>query len=322
MIGRALISASAAKTVQQPSLCDVLLWMAGDTFHWLHNGHHYYPPAPGEESLTDMHIRHLRQFLGDRVKIFQFNKDQERQNGADWELWIHDRSHGVGLRIQAKKASKQGRYPFAHVVKGTNADQCALLLQDALKVRCVPVYLLYNHWEWDGADLEAEAEAEQAGLLCGHGVDDPARHGATLLSAYRVASEIQRKRDGHNLRHRALWRESLPWNRVLCGGRAVSGTSHQVLTGVADAVRGLIRPGMPASTPNREEAEAGGGILRDGPNLLPLHVVRLLEAHEAEPPPPPVPTATTVLVDVSDDNEQTHTWEFVSCVRPSNPARR
>jgi hypothetical protein len=329
MIGRAFpLPSTDSQAVQQPSLCEVLLWIASDTFHWLHNGHHRYPPAPGEESFTDMNIRHLRQFLGDRVKVFQFNKDQERQNGADWEMWIHNRTHGVGLRIQAKKASKQGRYPFDHKVKKQNAYQCDLLVQHALAVRCAPVYLLYNHWDWEGGD---EEEAAQAGRLCGHVVADGSHHGCTLLSAYRVQSEVGRKVDGHSLRHKVLWGESLPWNRVLCDHRGTtnaspSRSSAEVLTDVFTAVKGLTFMGLArsptyssgptpsrgtwgdvayAQTPYVDGVDDALAILRDGPHRLPPHALRLLEAHEAEPPPPPVPTAATVLVDVSDDRAQT-----------------
>ncbi|MER5759906.1 DUF6615 family protein [Streptomyces sp. NPDC002082] len=324
MIGRAFPLPSAdVDAARPPSLCEVLLWMAGDTFHWLYNGHHRYPPAPGEESFTDMNIRHLRQFTGDRVKVFQFNKDQERLNGADWEMWIHNRSHGVGLRIQAKKAAKNGRYPFAHVVKKQNVYQCDLLVQHAHAVGCVPVYVLYNHGGQEGAD---ERQSVPAGLLCGHVAADGSHWGCTLLSAYRVQSEIGRKLDGHSLRHSVLAGQSLPWNQVLCDRRdpaesRAPRSGHDVLRGMFAAVQGLTRSGLKQSpeysaepTPSHgtwgdaayadtpyEEGIDPMAVLRDGPRPLPAHVLQLLEAHEAEPPPPPVPTAATVLIDVSDE---------------------
>jgi hypothetical protein len=333
VIGRLLPPPSAdSRAVQQPSLCEVLLWIASDTFHWLHNGHHRYPPAPGEESFTDMNLRHLRQFLGHRVKVFQFNKDQERRNGADWEMWIHDRTRGVGLRIQAKKASKRGQYPFDY------KDQCDLLVQHALAVKCVPVYLLYNHWDRDGGGEEAAA---QVGLLCGHVAADGSHHGCTLLSAYRVRREIGRKAGGHYVRHAQLRAESLPWNRVLCDRRGASAapssnSGREILDSVFGAVEGLTLMGwdpLPAGSAVRtsgrgipQEAAYVRGQDRDdvddaltslgsGPRRLPPHVLQLLEAHEAEPPVPPVPTMATVLVDVSDYRVQTFPEPFEGCVR-------
>ncbi|MFE8968349.1 DUF6615 family protein [Streptomyces albogriseolus] len=338
VIGHAFsLPSSNPQAGQQPSLCEVLLWIAGDTFHWLHNGHHRYPPAPGEESFTDMNIRHLRQFVGDRVKVFQFTKDQERQNGADWEMWIHNRTHGVGLRIQAKKASKQRRYPFDHKVGKQNVYQCDLLVQNALTVRCVPVYLLHNHWDWEHG---GEEEAAQAGLLCGHVAADGSHHGCTLLSAYRVQSEVGRKADGRNVRHAVLWAESLPWNRVLCDRRDAdapsSRSSSEILTGVFTAVKELTRVGRGLSptysagsthggstqedaayahTPDVDDVDDALAILGSGPPRLPPHVLQLLQAHEAEPPAPPVPTVATVLVDVSDDRMQMSPSWFEGCVR-------
>ncbi|WP_030730193.1 DUF6615 family protein [Streptomyces sp. NRRL F-2890] len=339
MIGSAWPLPSAdSHAVRQPSLCEVLLWIAGDTFHWLNSGHYRYPPAPGEESFTDMNIRHLRQFVVDRVKVFQFTKYQERQNGADWEMWIHNRHRGVGLRIQAKKASKSRRYPFDYRAGQQNVNQCDLLVQHALAVDCVPVYLLYNHWDWEGG---GEEEAAQAGLLCGHVAADGSHHGCTLLSAYRVQSEVRRKAGGHNVRHAALWADSVPWNRVLCDRRSganasSSRSSRAILTDVFTAVKELTLVGMDrsprysaGSTPAHGDEEdfayaqtsgldgddAALAVLRGGPHQLPSHVLRLLDAHEAEPPPPPVPTAATVLVDVSDDRTQTPPNWFEGCVR-------
>ncbi|MFA7766703.1 DUF6615 family protein [Streptomyces sp. NRRL S-448] len=328
---------SESRAAQPSSLCEVLRWIAGDTFHWLRNGHHHYPPAPGEESFTDMNIRHLRQFMDRRVKVFQFNKDQERRNGSDLEMWIHDGSHGVGLRIQAKKASKAGSYPFDHVVKKQNAYQCDLLVQHAQVVGCVPVYLLYNHWSWDGGD---EVEASQKGLLCDHLAPDGSHQGCTLLSGYRVQSEIGRKLDGYNVRHKVLWGESLSWNRVLCDRRAPGNSSprfsRDILNDVFTSVRGLTLMGQDrspehsaeptpshrrwgetayANAPYADGVDATVAVPEEGPDRLPSHVLRLIETHEAEPPPPPVPTMATVLVDVRDDRAQKPAKPFEGCVR-------
>jgi hypothetical protein len=241
------------------SLCSVLLWMASDTFRWLESGYRN-PPAPNEESFTDMNIRHLRDFLDRRVKVIQFDKSMERVNGADWEMWIHNRSHGIGLRIQAKKADKGGRYLFDHEVRSQRAYQCDQLIQHAAAVQCVPVYLLYNHWSWSGG---AQEEAADAGLLCGHLATDDSHHGCTLVSAHDVQAELYRRQQNQNIRHKRLLGNSLPWNRVLCDERLPRArrNGEEVLRDIFAAVQYLDGSGRAAVAnviPGERRAHATG----------------------------------------------------------------
>ena len=241
------------------SLCSVLLWMASDTFRWLESGYRN-PPAANEESFTDMNVRHFREFLDRRVKVIQFDKSRERVNGADWEMWIHNRSHGIGLRIQAKKADTGGRYLFDHEVRKQRAYQCDQLIQHAAAVACVPVYLLYNHWAWQGG---AQEKAADAGLLCGHIAKDGSHHGCTLVSAHDVQAELYRRQKNRNIRHKRLWESSLPWNRVLCDERLprAQRRGNAALRGIFAAVQHLDASGREAvadTLPGEQRTHATG----------------------------------------------------------------
>ncbi|WSU11758.1 hypothetical protein OG245_30310 [Streptomyces sp. NBC_01116] len=241
------------------SLCSVLLWMASDTFRWLESGYRS-PPAPNEESFTDMNMRHFREFLDRRVKVIQFDKSAERVNGADWEMWIHNRSHGIGLRIQAKKADRYGRYLFEHAVKKQRAYQCDQLIQHAAAVQCMPLYLLYNHWAWDGGEQD---KAANAGLLCGHVAQDGSHHGCSLVSAHDVQAELYRRQQYQNIRHKRLWQSSLPWNRVLCDERLphTRRGGEEVLRSIFTAVQHLDGSGRAAvagALPSQRRVRANG----------------------------------------------------------------
>ncbi|MBJ6640365.1 hypothetical protein H4K36_25410 [Streptomyces sp. DHE7-1] len=294
--------------------------MASDSFHWLKDGHRDSPP-PGEETLTDVHIRHLRQAMDGRIKVVQFNKAQESRNGADWELWIHNRSHGVGLRIQAKRANARGQYDVAYWLPQPEAYQCDLLIQHAFLAECVPVYLLYNHLTWS-----LNPEASQ--WLCSHTAPDDSHHGCSLLSAYYVQSQLFGVTAGCNISHRGLRNASLPWNRVLCDERTTEVTADPrgfgILEGLLTAVHALEKDGkatLPArpstATPShawsdnprfqlarplsdeRGEDHEGGGEPQLRP--LPERVLALLySAPGEEPYQPDVPTRGVILYDVTD----------------------
>ncbi|AZM56375.1 hypothetical protein DMA15_30475 [Streptomyces sp. WAC 01529] len=319
---------------QRPSLCGLLKWMASDTFHWLGDGYRHAPP-PGEETFTDLHIRHLRQAMGHRLKAIQFTKRQESFNGADWELWIHNRSHGIGLRIQAKKQSRKGQYGFWYWLHERSALQCDLLVHDALITQCVPVYLLYNHrGPWTVAQGLAQG-------LCGHTASDQSHYGCTLLSAFHVQAALFRlviDNDlyGHyrNISHQRLRQMSAPWNQVLCDvqepkevrdSRGVATLKEIQRRSAALEQSGLEALGRvdPEGFSTPSQVQRDHSDLGDAPELrtrldetpargdaqtalrpLPQRVLRLLEADDPCPPEPDVPTSAVVLYDVTDAEER------------------
>jgi hypothetical protein len=299
--------------------------MASDSFQWLSDGYDQHSPAPGEETLTDVHIRHLRQAMGHRIKVIQFTKPQESRNGADWELWIHNRFHGVGLRLQAKRADARRQYGVDHWLHRQNAYQCDLLINHAPLVGCVPVYLLYNHTTWD-VDPAAEK------WLCGHTVPDGSHHGCSLVSAYQVQSQLFNLATGvrRNLDHVGLRASSLPWNRVLCDERvpiAADPRGTAALTEMLTAVHALDKSGRaalpsvpPCPTPSHAwsehpEFELARPLFADhsdetAPKApmrlkpLPAHVQVLLTMPSDERPRAlDVPTRGVVLYDVTGVDE-------------------
>ncbi|MFG2716942.1 DUF6615 family protein [Streptomyces sp. NPDC048416] len=307
--------------------------MASDTHHWLRDGYGQHAPPPGEETFTDVHIRHLRQAMGSRLKIIQFTKRQETLNGADWELWIHNKTHGIGLRIQAKKQDRRGQYGFWYWPKGSPALQCDMLIHHALATQCVPVYLLYNYrqpWPIDQG---------WASVLCGHTAPDRSHYGCSLLSAFHVQASLFRFVIGFDVHdnyrqisHQRLRGLSTPWNQVLCDLQTSKEKRRSrgvaVLTDIQKRAETLERSGLAAlghvdtegfPTPSHVRRSRHG---RDVPDLrtrlgetpteqpsevalrpLPERVLRLLEADPARPPEQEIPTRAVVLYDVTDAGE-------------------
>ncbi|MGW3209355.1 DUF6615 family protein [Streptomyces sp. NPDC001135] len=317
---------------RRPSLCSLLMWMASDTFDWLHDGWRHHAPPPGEETLTDVHIRHLRQAMGHRVKVIQFDWTRESRNGADFELWVHNRTHGIGLRVQAKRENSTGQYDFAHWLARQNAAQCDLLIEHASRTQCVPVYLLYNHDHW-------AVDRNIAKWLCNHAASDRSHHGCSLVSAHLVQDQLSRPR----ISHKGLRNSSLPWNQVLCDRRGAApaadpqgfGTLHS-LRGAVGALDQLGRGAMTCSDPVGPDGADGarGGMpgLPDGdvfprgernagadtgPVLLPLpdHVFALMDNHTGRAARYPAATRCVVLYDVTDPPEPESDGFGQGCVR-------
>ncbi|MEV0259532.1 DUF6615 family protein [Streptomyces sp. NPDC050732] len=315
----------------RPSLCALLKWTASDTYHWLRDGYGPHAPPPGEETFTDVHIRHLRQAMGSRVKVIQFNKEQESFNGADWELWIHNRSHGLGFRIQAKRESKERQYGFRYWLEERDAFQCDLLIHDAQAAGCIPVYLLYNYEAW-------AVRKEAAQLLCGHTAPDLSHYGCSLLSAHQVQAQLFRQALGVSRRvsHVQLREISAPWNQVLCdesGAQDPRGTGP--LKAIQRRAEAMERSGWATlqsvdrgdfTSPSHacggtSEASVGTWfgdaaaeevrepVLR----TLPDRVLGLLDANPLRPPEPQTPTRAVVLYDVTSAEETMN--DFVGCVR-------
>ncbi|MEU1073614.1 MULTISPECIES: DUF6615 family protein [unclassified Streptomyces] len=308
--------------------------MASDTYHWLRDGYGPHTPPPGEETFTDVHIRHLRQAMGSRVKVIQFTKAQESFNGADWELWIHNKSEGLGFRIQAKKESRERQYGFGYWLDERHAYQCDLLIHDAQATGCIPVYLLYNHESWS-------IRKDAAASLCGHTAPDHSHHGCSLLSAHHVQEQLFRKAlgDSRRLSHVQLRRISAPWNQVLCDLKDKSDAPHSrgtlTLKAIQKRAEAMERSGWATvQRVNRRKfaspSHACGGTpevsvgswLGDEPTdevrepvlrPLPDHVLRLLEANPLRPPEPEIPTRAMVMYDVSDAEETVN--DFVGCMR-------
>ncbi|MEJ8649668.1 DUF6615 family protein [Streptomyces sp. MS1.AVA.3] len=164
--------------------------------------------APGEESFTDFNLQDIRREHGGRVTIRQFNRAQEAENGADWEWWFHDGVRGVGMRVQAKKAQKNGsfRLRYRSGRRRQGPLQSLQLIEDAVTVDCLPFYVLYNHRNWVPIDDELAVRD------CQHSNGDQRQLGCTLVSALVV----QRVIDDPLLPASHARDVSVPWNWLVC----------------------------------------------------------------------------------------------------------
>ncbi|MEU6182157.1 DUF6615 family protein [Streptomyces coeruleorubidus] len=167
-----------------------------------------YGWPPGEESFTDFNLQDIRREHGDRVAIRQFTRGQEVMNGADWEWWFHDGTNGFGMRVQAKKAMRNGSYRLRYRPgkERTGRLQSLRLIEDAVVSGCLPFYVLYNHRNWVPYDEFIKP------IDCRHGQADQRQMGCTLVSALVV----QRVLDEPGLPASHVREVSVPWNRLVC----------------------------------------------------------------------------------------------------------
>ncbi|MFF4454672.1 DUF6615 family protein [Streptomyces goshikiensis] len=200
---------SGGESERRPgSVCRTLCRCAERTFERLAESH-LAGKALGEESFTDFNLQDLRRAHGDRLVVHQFTREAEAGNGADWEWWFHDGGRGFGMRVQAKKAHKDGRYVLLHRTRssGSQVLQSDRLVEDAAAAGCLAFYVFYNHQNWTAAG------DERAPADCDHTLADQRQVGCTVVSALvvqRVIVERVYRSSDHVKRH------SIPWNRVLC----------------------------------------------------------------------------------------------------------
>jgi len=145
----------------------------------------------GEETLTDNLLYHTRIECPDNVRVFQFNKKEERHTGADWEWWITDGEFWLGLRIQAKKiAFKGGSCSYSTLVKIQGEKQVRNLIKDSGHNK-VPLCVFYNYFPCDdvrgnrcgtcGCDLRGSPQRPCS--QCFHGGP---QYGCTMVHAKRL----------------------------------------------------------------------------------------------------------------------------------------
>ncbi|GLF95573.1 DUF6615 family protein [Streptomyces yaizuensis] len=199
----------SSRTTGQPSsdLCRTLCRCAERTYERLAESH-LVGQAIGEDSFTDFNLQDVRRAHGDRVLTRRFTREQEARNGADWEWWFHDGTRGFGIRVQAKKAYRDGRYVLHHVIGKTGALQSDRLIEAASASDCLPFYVFYSHRSW------TPSHPDRAPADCEHTRADQRQLGCTIASALVVQGVLatgQRRSNDHVRDH------SIPWNRLLCG---------------------------------------------------------------------------------------------------------
>nr|WP_281719643.1 DUF6615 family protein [Nitrosomonas nitrosa] len=84
--------------------------------------------------------RHLTHFI-------PFPPHKEAINGADWEWWISDGRHWLGLLVQAKALDlKHQRYSkLDYKPRKANRSQLSLLIEDATTRGLTPIVACYNY---------------------------------------------------------------------------------------------------------------------------------------------------------------------------------
>ena len=96
----------------------------------------------GEETITETNLLALQRL--EQVCIRAFCKRREAKNGADWEWRILGDSHGLRMRVQAKRVDRHGFLRgIRYVPRNGNKPQLDLLIDDAEANDLLPVYCLY-----------------------------------------------------------------------------------------------------------------------------------------------------------------------------------
>ncbi len=111
-------------------------------FDWLNS-----QPHVKEESLTDWLLYNVSK-SNSKVFYQTFTRNEEAQNGSDWEWWILTQSYGISrayrLLVQAKKLHSNGdNYPLISY-SNKNGMQIDLLIQEAKARNALPLYAFYS----------------------------------------------------------------------------------------------------------------------------------------------------------------------------------
>lgn len=201
------------------SLCGTLARRAELTFEALAAEHRRGWPS-SEVTHTEENLRAIDRAHGDRVVIRPFTSDEERSNGADWEWWFHSGAVGFGMRVQAKRANRNGGYDLRYRPDG-DRYQNDLLIEDAMKAGCIPAYVFYNHLNWP------QIRSGKPWLGCDHGPFTEGQLGCTIASALVVKQTLL----GARVSSRYVKHRSRPWNRILCDGSESSAPSLDIAYG-------------------------------------------------------------------------------------------
>jgi hypothetical protein len=122
--------------------------IASSTWNRIYLGN-FYKISQGEETITDFNLLEIAKSSISEVKVIKTPKNEEKNQGTDWEWWIGNNSIGwLRYAIQAKKVDINSRYAkLGHKVN--NRRQIDILESFARENRAIPLYCFYNHIECD-----------------------------------------------------------------------------------------------------------------------------------------------------------------------------
>ena len=99
----------------------------------------------GEETITESNLLEIQRRHPKTVHLKTFTKPYEGStSGADWEWHLIGSKWTLKLRVQAKKVDENGKLKnIGHRVDDTKPLQIDLLINDAKKNDCYPIYCFY-----------------------------------------------------------------------------------------------------------------------------------------------------------------------------------
>lgn len=181
----------------------------------------------GEETITDIITMKIQSSAGvhglPNLRVKAYNRREEGQHGADWDLWVVEAGHGLGLRFQAKVSDvSRQRFAHLHYLSGKlKTSQAELLTQSAASDGLTPLYLLYQTWTRNHPSPHTTSVGHQP-------------HGCCVLRPSWVVDNVQED-DGADIEEVAPY--ELPWQLLFCGVEGPDGLPH-------DLVRRLIVAGL------------------------------------------------------------------------------
>ena len=157
-----------------------------------------------EETITETVLFRLADAAqGRNFLVRPFTKSEEKKNGADWEFWFAFGPNLVGLRVQAKRLFRSGRYDSLD----PTGEQTKNLISQANI--CVPVFVFYNG-------------ANKSPRLC-----ESCRCTEYRLPSYSgcVVGHAEDVRKSASNDPRLISKFSIPWHCMLCDANPKNGGS-------------------------------------------------------------------------------------------------
>ncbi len=173
-----------------------------------------------EETITETVLFRLAEAAQGRgFLVFPFTKPEETKNGADWEFWFAFGPKLVGLRVQAKRLYRSGRYDKLEPT-GKQIDH--LIARAGI---CVPIFVFYNDAD-NSSHLCKECECPD--------YRSPTYHGCVVALAEEV-----RKTASNDPRQMSDF--TIPWHCMLCDSRQRMVLDYIGVTGNIPYLQGLTR---------------------------------------------------------------------------------